>query len=73
MKTVEYSKDIYDRRVVEYASDQFGTIMRTIIKENAKMIICSFTILNDVSEDVAIKEFENYMIDFINSEKLYND
>ena len=73
MNDISWSKEIYPRKIIEYTSDIFKDICRTDIQETEHSFICCFKSISEISEDIIIREFENYMIDYINSEKLYAD
>ena len=72
MNELKLSKDIYPIIAVRKSSEEFKNIAEITINDDSSDWICSFKLLNDIPLDMLIAEFENYVIDLINSEKIYD-
>lgn len=66
------SKEIYPYCAVKFAAKQFSDIADITVSRQGDLIKCSFKMLQNISIDIVQAEFENYVIDFVNSEKFYD-
>lgn len=64
-------REIYSKAVIEYAAEQFKELLKIDIKETNTSFVCGIEVTANVPEDIVLKEFENFMIDYLNSEKMY--
>lgn len=66
MKRIELNKSIYNTGLVTQAIEAFDNLCKIKIVENGNYIECEFS--NCVyDEDTTAKEFENYIIDLLNT------
>ncbi|HAE53132.1 MAG TPA: hypothetical protein DCG30_07755 [Ruminococcus sp.] len=73
MNSIIFNREIYPRKIIEYTAYIFKNLCEIDITESDCDFICRFKSLSEINEIKVIREFENYMIDYINSEKLYAD
>lgn len=73
MNEIKWDKDIYSESVIRLTAKEFRNLCKVDIQETKDSFICCFHSLSAIQEELVISEFENYMIDYINSEKLYAD
>lgn len=73
MNNVSFCKEVYDRHALLYTISQFDAICTVRITEKQSEFVCEFENKSDLDDITIIREFENYMIDYINSEKVYVD
>ena len=71
MNELLLSKEIYPLTALKKTAAQFNNIAQINIKENTDNWKCDFELRKDIPLDMVISEFENYIIDLINSEKMY--
>lgn len=67
------SREVYSLYAVETAAKQFEQITEITINEKGRSFECSFKLLQNIPINLVKAEFENYVIDLINSEKLYDN
>lgn len=71
MNELLLSKEIYPLTALQKSAAQFNNIAKIIIKDNIDSWECNFELRKDIPLDMVVSEFENYIIDLINSEKMY--
>lgn len=69
MNKLRLNKNIFSQSSISYAIDVFESLCVIIVSEDEKYFICSF---DNCKYDVekSKKEFENYLIDLINSNSI---
>ena len=65
-------KEIYPLYAVRKSSEEFKNIAEIKIIDKGDAWKCTFKPKNDIQLSILISEYENYIIDLINSEKLYD-
>ena len=73
MNELLLSPELYPAAAVRCASARFQAICQIAVTEENGQILCRFEMLQPVPVQTAVREFENYLIDYINAEKLYAD
>lgn len=71
MNELFLSEEVYPLSAVKRAVNAFSEIAAITVEEGKSVLICSFNTLKSIPVDICMSEFENYLIDLINSEKLY--
>lgn len=71
MNKLLLSEELYPLSAVRIAVNSFSEIASITVEEGNGVLICPFTMLKSIPENICMSEFENYLIDLINSEKLY--
>ena len=71
MNKLLLSEELYPLSAVRIAVNSFSEIASITVEEGNGVLICSFTMIKSIPENICMSEFENYLIDLINSEKLY--
>ena len=71
MNEFSLSKELYPLGAVKIAVDSFSEIAAITVEESGSVLICSFNMIKSIPVNICMSEFENYLIDLINSEKMY--
>ena len=71
MNELLLSKEIYSLTALQKSAEQFNNIAKITIEDNTESWNCSFELRKDIPLEIVVSEFENYVIDLINSEKMY--
>ncbi|MDY3844787.1 MAG: HxsD-like protein [Ruminococcus sp.] len=71
MNELFLSEEVYPLNAVKMAVNAFSEIAAITVEEGNSVLICSFNMLKSIPVDICMSEFEKYLIDLINSEKLY--
>lgn len=71
MHDLRLSKELYSQVAIFKAQNAFKQITSISITETETEFLCDFTVHGNYPVSITIMEFENYIIDYINSEKIY--
>lgn len=71
MNRLILSIEIYPLSSIKAAINCFSDIATIHIEKDNDAFICTFNMIKTIPVEICIAEFENYLIDYINSEKQY--
>lgn len=71
MSDLYLPKELYSYGAILNAKNAFQQIAHITMEQTEEIWICHFRMRNNYPLDITMMEFENYIIDYINSEKIY--
>ena len=71
MNDLYLPKELYPYGAILNAKNAFQQIAHITMEQTEEIWICHFMMCNNYPLDITMMEFENYIIDYINSEKIY--
>ena len=71
MSDLYLPKELYPYGAILNAKNALQQIAHITKEQTEEIWICHFRMRNNYPFDITMMEFENYIIDYINSEKIY--
>lgn len=71
MNRLILSSEIYPLNSIKAAINSFSDIATIFIEQGNSAFVCTFNMIKTIPVEICMAEFENYLIDLINSEKQY--